>query len=115
MIVWWFVIVAAAALLVGAAIGYYAAAADLEAEREKVAKKARADGFEAGIEAAWGLIGPEARLAYQRTEGQMKPPMTLAEIEACLAHIGVRVGAVGTTTERARAILADDEQAGGVR
>lgn len=63
-------IVVCVALLAGAALGYYTAATDLEAEKAKAAKAARAEGFDAGIETAWGLIGTEGRRLYRARTGR---------------------------------------------
>lgn len=62
--------IASVALLLGAALGYYTAATDLEAEKAKAAKAARAEGFDAGIETAWNLIGTEGRALYRNRTGQ---------------------------------------------
>lgn len=63
-------ILAALMLLIGAALGYYTAATDLEAEKRKAAAKARAEGFDAGIETAWNLIGTEGRRLYRERTGR---------------------------------------------
>ncbi len=62
--------IAAVCLLLGAALGYYTAATDLEAEKAKAAKAARAAGFDAGIETAWSLIGTDGRALYRNRTGR---------------------------------------------
>lgn len=63
-------ILAMLALLIGCALGYYTAATDLEAEKRKAAEAARAEGFDAGIETAWNLIGTEGRRLYRERTGR---------------------------------------------
>lgn len=54
-------------VLAGAALGYYSAmrdAADLAAAE-------RAEAFDAGLDAAWSALGPEARATYYATHAEL--------------------------------------------
>lgn len=102
----WLIGLLAVGVLIGSAFGYLSASTDLA----EVRKVMHAQGFQSGIETAWGLIGSDARRVAAVTLGDDRPDlrtMIFDQDESPLQR-AMREGLHVTETARALELRGDD-------
>lgn len=102
----WLISLLAVGALIGSALGYFNASTDLAKER----KAARDEGFQSGIETAWGLIGSDARRVAAVTLGEDRPDLRtlIFDQDESPLQRAMREGLHVTETARALELRGDD-------